>query len=492
MGRQVLVALALLTIVLAQTTNPIIQNVKETTIRNLLYAIAQNYCKTKVAWETLSYSINNIYTALQSVQNDYQNLVNLLEPGGSLYNFLMNVSTTYVTNFNTLKNYMVQFLASAQGLSISLGAASASLAGAYPQNARSKLLDNYNNQIKKDINDIQYYLSNYMALEAMQSASLLADIVHKYVVDAYLKSNTTPALLQLSVGNATYNPPPEKTWLGLAACATDLANNSFTFCAIYPGTTLKYERISATFQSTLYQQYAKPLGAPCPLNSAQIHTYMVSIWNLYANYLYPYYIEKIWPYEAILINTKPMLIAIITRMSNDLLSPIFNSLYSIGKNKLPGAMASCMKLVTTNVNLNMLNGYDLRNPFQLTAFLTNAAQAFQQVYQGALEAIRCLQYYEPIYQRATLAYLNALKERFKALSGGIDVEQWAQENGIPCTATTSITYLTDQLKAVIDTYYNILNPSSTTSFINNLNITQPLGVFAPNQILPGPADSPCT
>ena len=491
MGRQALVALALLTIILAQTTNPIAQNIKQTVIRNLLYTIAQNYCKTKIAWETLSYSINNIYTALQSVQNQYQSLVGLLEPGGGLYNFLENVSTTYTNNFNTLKNYMVQFLASAQGLSISLGAASASLVGAYPQNARSKILDNYNNQIKKDINDIQYYISNYMALEAMQSASLLADTVHKYIVDAYLKSNTTPAILQISAGNATYNPPPTRTWLSLAACATDLANNSFAFCAIYPN-TLKHELISVTFQSTLYQQYAKPLGAPCPPNNAQIHTYMVSIWNLYANYIYPYYIDNVWPYETILINTKPILVAIITRMGNDLLSPILNSLYSIGKNKLPGAMGTCMKLATTNVNLKALNNYDLRNPIQLSAFLTNVAQAFQQVYQGALEAVRCLQYYEPIYQRVTLAYLNALNERFKALSGGVSIEQWAQENGIPCTATTTLTSLTNQLTTVINTYYNILNPSSTTSFINNLNITQPLDVLAPSQILPGPEGSPCT
>ncbi len=481
--------LAIMPLLLAQTTNPIVSNIRQTVIKNILYTLAQNYCKTKIAWDTLSYAINNIYTALENVQSQYQSLISLMEPGGNLYNFLMNMSNNYVTNFDTLKNYLVQFLADAQGLSISLGAASASLAGAYPNNIRSQLLDNYNNKIKDYMNQIQYDISNYMGLEAMQSSSNLVDIVHKYIVDAYLKSNTTPAILQILAGNATFVPEPTKTWLSLASCASDLANNTFAFCAIYPNKN--HEVLFATFQSTLYEQYAKALEAPCPLNSAQIHTYMVNIWNLYANYIYPYYIQSIWPYEVVLINTKPILVAIIERMSTDLLSPILNSLYSVGKTNLPGAMGACMKLASTNVNLKVINNLDLRNPTELEAFLNDVAQAFQQVYQGALEAVRCLRYYEPIYQRSVQAYLNALDERFKSLSGGIDIEQWARENGIACTATQSIVSLTNELKTVINTYYNILNPSSTTSFVNNLNITQPLGVLAPSQVLPGPEGSPC-
>ncbi len=486
--------LLLATALLAQT-NPLVASIQTTVKENLLYTLAQAYCKSKVAWDALTYAINNIGSSLEQVKPQFDQLVGLLEPGGALYNDMVSWSNTYVNNYNTFKTYVTEMLINARGLVTALHAGATLLATQNPKAARPALLNNYAAQINDIITAASNYLQAYKGLETMQQLSDLARIIHpKEVLVLTNATNLATALLLVNSGNVTAMiPPPANTWLSLAACATDFTNNSFILCVALGASIANvtaYKAYYLYFNSPFYLNvYSPGLGAPCPINSAQMHTYIVNLWNLY-NTIYNYYIANLWPYEMKLINTKNVLISILTSLGNDLLQPILSAITLAGKTQLPGALQSCMGLVKTQTSLNTLSNYDPRDPTQLYAFLSNAAQSFSSVFDSVLNAIKCMQYYLPYYERAENAYLTALAERFKQLSGGQDVVTWAEQHGIQCTYTPPVT-LTHSLSTVINTYYSLLNPNSPTSFLKTLTVGSPENVLAPNEVPVGPAGSPC-
>ena len=489
------IALVLASSLLLAQTNPIVSVVRSVAVERVLLTLAQAYCKSKVAWEALEYSINNIGTSLESVKPQFDQLVALLQPGGALYNDMVQWSRSYVGNYTTFRNYVSSLLLQAKGLSASLRAGASVLGAQYPNSVRVQLLTNYANTIDDLVNKASAEVQAYRALETMQYLSQLVSITHPKMVDVYIASNSSD-LLALARGGINITaiiPPPSKAWLSLAACATDFSNNTFILC-VAQGTPSNYtnqQKYYLNFNDPFYTNvYSVGLGSPCPINYAQSHAFVVGVWNYYVR-LYNYYINYTWPYENLLVSTKNVLVSILNSLATDLLQPITNALSSIGKTTLPGMLGACMRLINTQTTVQTLKNYDPRDPAQLYSFLSNAARSFSSVFNSALEAANCMKYYLPIYKKAEEAYLNALAQKFKRLSGGEDIETWAQQNGIVCTYTPPQT-LTQSLSVIINTYKSLLDPNSPTSFLNTLNLTQPIGVLSPDQVPVGPVGSPCS
>ena len=489
------VALVLASSLLLAQTNPIASVVRSTAVERVLLTIAQAYCKSKIAWEALEYSINNIGSSLESVKPQFDQLVALLQPGGALYNDMVQWSHNYVSNYATFQNYVLSLLLQAKGLSASLRAGASVLGVQYPNSARVKLLTNYAKTIDDLVNRASTEVQAYRALETMQYLSQLVSITHPKMVDVYIASSSSNllALARSGTNITAMVPAPDNAWLSLAACATDYSNNTFILCVAQgkPSNFTNPQRYYLYFNDPFYTDvYSAGLGSPCPINYAQSHAFILGVWNYYVQ-AYNYYINNVWPYENLLLSTKNVLVSVLNSLATDLLQPITNALSSIGKTTLPGMLGACMRLINTQTTIQTLKNYDPRDPAQLYSFLTNAARSFSNVFNSALEAANCMEYYLPIYKKAEEAYLNALAQRFKTLSGGEDVETWAQQNGITCTYTPPQT-LTQSLSVIINTYKSLLDPNSPTSFLKTISLTQPLGVLSPNQVPVGPAGSPCS
>ncbi|NPA84519.1 MAG: hypothetical protein GXO07_00765 [Crenarchaeota archaeon] len=494
--RATLAVLLIASVALAQ--NPIATAIRSATVQSVMLSIAQAYCKSKIAWEALTYSINNIETSLIAIKPQFDQLVSLLKPGGALYDSMIQWNQKYIGNYTTFKNYAARILVEAKGLATSLRAGASVLAVQYPGAPRVDLLNSYAGRIDDIVTKASVELQGYRALETMQYLSELVSITHPKEVDVYINSSVSAANVLAVVRSGTnitaMIPNPAETWLSLAACATDYANNTFRLCVAkgtptnYTSPQLFYLYFNDPFYTAVYSQ---GLGSPCPVNYAQSHAFIVAIWNDYVT-TYNFYITNVWPYENLLISTKNVLVSVLKSLATDLLQPVTASVGVAGKAELPGMLGSCVRIAgVQTADVQALSNYDPRDPNQLYAFLTNAANSFTKVFDSVLRAVNCMKYYLPVYERAQKAYLNALAQKFRSISGGVDIETWARENGIACAYTPPAT-ITQTLGVVIDTYYALLDPNSQTSFLRTLNVTQPLNVLPPDQVPVGPVGSPCT
>jgi len=429
-------------------------------------------------------------TALDNSKASYDNLVKLIEPGGALYNLILTWSNNYQTGFVQLKNNAVNYLVNLQGLITSLNAANSYLRSVYGNVPRVALIDNYRARLQQNYNAIWNFLQNYEASEAMQVISQTTQLIHYKEVFAQLNvSQVTLAVLNTLNSSIilSLKPSPANAWLSLVTCSTDYANNTFIECFTDINRTSIYGPIYLSFSSTLPYNlytlaYAPALKARCPLNVAQIHTFMVTLYNQYIN-LYNYYSTNVMPWEVRLLSAQNILQSISLTMVKDLLSPISSSINLLQKTTVSNVVNACLRYANTNYASNLEN-LNLRNPTQVAGFLNNVASTLSQAYSGLYTAINCIEYYMPILQRSVSIYLDAVKARFKQISGGLDIETWAQQRGIQCNYSP-LTTPTAVLNTVIQTYYNLLNPSSPTSFVNNINITLPIGIIPPNSLSQG-------
>jgi hypothetical protein len=228
--------------------------------------------------------------------------------------------------------------------------------------------------------------------------------------------------------------------------------------------------------------YVEELGGSCPININQIHMYMVNLYNYYST-IYNYYVTNVMPWEVRLLQAQTMLEGILNTMLNDLLTPITSSISNLKSSTTSGIVTSCLNLVK-QPNTLTLQQLDLRDPTQVAGFLNSIATTLSTSYASLYNAVDCINFYLPSLERAVEAYLNALASRFRRISGGMDIVAWAQQHGIACSYTASSSPVV-VLNNVIDTYYNLLNPSSTISFVNSLNITTPAGILSPTALSEG-------
>ncbi len=489
MRKLALISLLMVTMVLAQT-NPLVTIIRSQIQQKELYALATAYCTTKVKWDQLYYTITNMKSTLDSAKQSFYNLVALIEPGGALYNTIMTWSTNYQNGFMTLRNYALTYMINLQGLATAINAANAYLNSMYGVSTRTKLLANYRTQLLDIYNKMQTYLQQYMASEMMTEAAKAAQVVHYKEVFAVLNVTSVNAAV-LNTLNKTMivalQPAVTGAWLSLAACSTDFANNTFIECFTDINKTNIYGPIYMSFGANLpynlYQLVYNPgLGATCPINQAQIHNFMVAIYNQYVT-LYNYYYNNVMPWEVRLLSTQNVLVGIISTMTRDLLSPITSSINLLKSTATSQIISGCLNLATTPTTVNLQN-LDIRNPTQVAGFLNNIATTLKDSYNNLYNALNCMNFYLPKLQVSVDAYLKALASRFKQLSGGVDIETWAQEHGIQCSYVPLTTPATT-LQNIIQTYYNLLNPASPTSFINNINVTAPIGVVPPTSLSQG-------
>jgi len=487
--RVAFVALLLSALLVAQ--NPIVESVKERSTQALLTRLAQAYCKSKIALEALSYSVSNIGSAITNISPDFEELVALLKPGGRLYEEIVSWSDNYVTNYSAFRNYVTNLLIQARGLSSALRAAGALVEATYPGSARAKLLNAYSQQINNLVTEAGLHLQKYEALETMQLLSELASILHPKGVDVYLEVGTSRNLLGFvrnNVNVTAIEPPPERAWLSLTACATDFPNNTFILCAVVgnPQNYTVARKYYLSFNDPFYTNvYSFGLGAPCPINSIQIHGLMLNSWNGYVN-VYNYYINNVWRYEALLINSKNVLISILNTLGEDLLAPLLGAFAG----RVPSTLQACLQLASPGGQAQNLNNYDLRDPVQLRSFLSNVVNAFYNVLDGTTKAINCMKYYLPLIEKSQKAYLKALASKFRQISGQ-DVEAWAAANGIACSYVPPVS-LVEALRITINTYKSLLDPQSPTSFANTISTQEPPGVLKPSEVPQLPLGSPCS
>ncbi|UXD22431.1 hypothetical protein IPA_04700 [Ignicoccus pacificus DSM 13166] len=484
------IALALLVGLVFAQTNPIVTIIRTNIQQQVLYALAQNYCGVKVRWESFYYTVTNMKSALDQAKSSYDNLVKLLKPGGALYNTIMAWNQNYINGFNGMKNYVTTYLINLRGLVSSLNAASAYLQGVYGQTTRTQLISSYANQLLGIYNNVWNYLQSYKARELMVDLTRATQLIHyKETLAVLNKTSITPAILSLITSKdiLSVNPSASNAWLSFAVCSTDYANNTYKECFANLNGTSTYGPIYVGFNSNvnynLYKLYYAPnLGASCPINVGQIHTYMVNLYNNYAT-IYNYYTTNVMPWEVRLEQAQNLLQGIISTMLNDLLSPITSSINILKGSTTSNIVNSCLSLTKTTPSVN-IQQLDLRNPTQVASFLNSVANNLNNAYDNLYNAINCIEFYLPSLQNSAQIYLNALANRFKQLSGGVDIETWAQEHGIQCTYNPTTSPVT-VLKTIINTYYSLLDPNSPTSFVRNINVTTPAGVLSPRALSEG-------
>lgn len=467
--------------------NPLAPLIISSSKERVLFSLAQSYCQTKVRWEQFYSTAISLKPALDSISPDINELLDLLRPGGRLYNLVIGTwYNNYVNGFNSLKPLVLNYLINLQGLISASNAAASYLDGMYGQTLRAQLIREYSNQFSQSSVNIQNYLQNYMANEMMAELSNTTQLLHykELLVILNATSVTPSAINNLNTSLIeSVVPAPETAWYSFTVCSTDYSNNTYKLCFTDLNATTLYGPLFVGFQvpskSNAYlYYYSEQLGGSCPVNYIQIHTYMMQLYSLY-NQIYSQYSSNVMPWEIRLIVTQNVLQGVLGSLANDLLSPLLGPLSKLSTSTASSVIRSCLS-VLNNVNVD-ITSTSLRNYPNGMRYLQVVATNLENIYKKLYRVVDCINFYIPQLQRVNNAYLSALKSRFESLAN-TDIELWATNHGINCEYTPSVDTVS-AIKLVVRNYIAILDPNSPSSFVNTV-LTNTAIISFPNVLPP--------